>query len=77
MALFAGEGGDIFRSQVMFENLEIQKGGTIAWDMHAYAGYNKNKLYLFSEGEGSSQCHFLKLQKPIKSCLRFNINSIY
>ena len=54
MALFAGEGGDIFRSQVMFENLEIQKGGTVAWDMNAYAGYNINKLYLFSEGEGSS-----------------------
>ncbi len=53
MSLFAGM-GDILRSQIMFENLEVQKEKTVAWDMNAFIGYDKNKLYLFSEGEKSA-----------------------
>lgn len=51
--LFAG-GGDVLRYQVLFDRFELQKSGTKVWDVSAYAGYNVNKLYLYSEGEDSS-----------------------
>ena len=51
--VFAGGGGDIFRSTIMIDNLEYQFNDekAISWDTYAYAGYDLNKLYLYSEGE--------------------------
>ncbi len=53
IVLFAG-GGDVLRYQVLFDRFELQKSGTKVWDVSAYAGYDANKLYLYSEGEESS-----------------------
>ncbi len=64
-AMLFGGMGDILRSQIMFENLEIQKDKTIAWDMSAYIGYDKNKIYFFSEGENSSYQYELVYSRAI------------
>lgn len=60
-SIFAGGGGDILRSSVMVDKLEHQFNDekTISWDTYAYAGYDLNKVYIYSEGEkpknGSSE----------------------
>ena len=50
---FAGGGGDILRATVMVDTLEYQYADTktISWDTYAYAGYDLNKIYIYSEGE--------------------------
>jgi len=50
---FAGSGGDIFRTTAMIDTLEYQYADTktISWDTYAYAGYDLNKIYIYSEGE--------------------------
>lgn len=50
---FAGGGGDILRATVMVENFEYQFSdeGVHSWDAYAYAGYDLNKIYIYTEGE--------------------------
>ena len=50
---FAAGGGDIFRSSIMIDNLEYQFNDekALSWDTFIYAGYDLNKVYLYSEGE--------------------------
>ena len=52
-SIFAAGGGDILRYTVMMDNLEYQLNDekTIVWDSYAYAGYDLNKIYIYSEGE--------------------------
>jgi len=52
-ASFAGGGGDIFRASFTADQLECQfnDAKTTAWDLYGYAGYDKNKLYFYSDGE--------------------------
>ena len=52
-SLFAGGGGDILRTNVLFDNLEYQFNDEkiINWDMSGYIGYDRDKLYIYSEGE--------------------------
>jgi len=64
IVLFAG-GGDVLRYQVLFDRFELQKSGTKVWDVSAYAGYDANKLYLYSEGEESSWQNELVLSHAI------------
>ena len=51
--LLAGEGGDIFRSSVKVDTLEYQfnNAKTLSWSGYAYAGYDLNKFYFYSEGD--------------------------
>lgn len=50
---FAGGGGDILRATVMVDKLEYQFNDekALAWDTYAYAGYDLNKVSIYSEGE--------------------------
>lgn len=50
---FAAGGGDIFRSSITIDNLEYQFNDekALSWDTFIYAGYDLNKVYLYSEGE--------------------------
>lgn len=50
---FAGGGGDILRSSLVVDQLEYQYTDTknISWDIYAYAGYDLDKIYIYSEGE--------------------------
>jgi copper resistance protein B len=50
---FAGAGGDIFRTSLNVDQLEYQdsKEKAITWDAFMFAGYDINKVYLYSEGE--------------------------
>jgi len=58
---FAGGGGDIFRSSLVIDQLEYQDSSEKAtvWNAYGYAGYDINKVYIYSEGEkpknGSAQ----------------------
>lgn len=59
---FSGEsGGDTFRSSLVVDGLEYQFSDeeTTAWSGYGYAGYDINKVYIYSEGEkpknGSSE----------------------
>ncbi|WP_375724614.1 copper resistance protein B [Arcobacter sp. KX21116] len=49
----AGGGGDIFRSSLVVDQLEYQLSNEKAtiWNVYAYAGYDINKVYIYSEGE--------------------------
>lgn len=50
---FAGGGGDIFRASLSVNQLEYQFSDekSTSWDVNGYAGYDINKIYLYSEGE--------------------------
>jgi len=51
---YAGSaGGDIFRSSFLIDKLEHQYSDEKAtvWDISGYAGYDQNKIYIYSEGE--------------------------
>lgn len=51
---FSMEGeGDIFRSSLVVDKLEYQFSDEKAtnWDVYGYAGYDINKIYIYSEGE--------------------------
>ena len=52
-ASFAGGGGDILRASFTADNLEYQfnDSKTLYWDTYGYAGYDLNKIYIYSEGE--------------------------
>jgi len=52
-SLFAGGAGDILRASFTADNLEYQFNGekVINWDTQGYIGYDKDKLYIYSEGE--------------------------
>ncbi|MDF1878094.1 copper resistance protein B [Sulfurimonas sp. SAG-AH-194-C20] len=52
-SVFAGGGGDILRTNVLFDNLEYQFNNEkiVNWDMSGYVGYDRDKLYIYSEGE--------------------------
>ncbi len=52
-AAFAGSGGDIFRASFTADNLEYQFNDdkTLYWDTYGYAGYDLDKIYIYSEGE--------------------------
>ncbi|MDF1883115.1 copper resistance protein B [Sulfurimonas sp. SAG-AH-194-C21] len=52
-SVFAGGGGDILRVNILFDNLEYQVNDekVVNWDMSAYLGYDRDKLYIYSEGE--------------------------
>ena len=60
MQVFAGGGGDIFRASLMIDQLEFQFNDekVHAWDGFVYAGYDINKLYLYSEGEKPKEGEF-------------------
>lgn len=47
--LFAG-GGDSFRYQFLADQLEINNEGEKSWDISFFAGFDKNKIYIYSEG---------------------------
>jgi len=54
-SLFAG-GGDIFRYQFLVDQLEVDKNSEKSWDISFFAGFDKTKLYIYSEGtENESQ----------------------
>lgn len=50
---FSAAGGDIFRTSLNVDQLEYQdsKEKAITWDAFVFAGYDINKVYLYSEGE--------------------------
>ncbi len=50
---YAGGGGDIFRASFSADKLEYQYADTktLSWDVSGYAGYDINKIYIYSEGE--------------------------
>ena len=48
-SLFAG-GGDSFRYQFLADQLEVSDEGEKSWDISFFAGYDKNKIYIYSEG---------------------------
>lgn len=52
-SLVAAGGGDILRTNILFNNLEYQFNDQkmINWDMSGYIGYDRDKLYIYSEGE--------------------------
>ena len=63
---FAMEGeGDIFRSSLVVDKLEYQFSDEKAtnWDVYGYAGYDINKIYIYSEGEKVKMN--LQIVKPI------------
>ena len=51
--VFAASGGDIFRSSLSFDKLEYQSSDekSLSWDGYFFAGYDLNKVYIYSEGE--------------------------
>lgn len=51
-AVFAGGGGDILRSSITINQLEYQSNDakTTAWDIYGYTGYDRNKIYIYSNG---------------------------
>ena len=53
MQLWAGMGDDPLLSKVTLDTVEMQDvaGGTLSWDTNAWLGYDRYKLYLYSEGE--------------------------
>jgi copper resistance protein B len=53
LSLFAGMADDPFLTKVMINNLEYQNSNEKAksWDLSFWAGYDINKLYIYSEGE--------------------------
>jgi copper resistance protein B len=50
---FAGGGGDIFRSSLAVDQLEYQFSDEKAttWSAYGYAGYDIDKIYIYTEGE--------------------------
>ena len=52
LSLFAEMNDDPLRATLLADRLEWQAtdGDPVAWDVAAYAGYDLNKLYLYSEG---------------------------
>lgn len=50
---FAAGGGDIFRSSLVVDQLEYQFSDEKAttWNAYGYAGYDINKVYIYTEGE--------------------------
>ncbi|MGB3751412.1 MAG: copper resistance protein B [Arcobacteraceae bacterium] len=50
---FAAGGGDIFRSSLVVDQLEYQFSDEKAttWSAYGYAGYDINKVYIYTEGE--------------------------
>ena len=46
-------GGDIFRTSLVVDQLEYQPSDEKAtsWNVYGYAGYDINKVYIYSEGE--------------------------
>ena len=52
-SLFAGGAGDILRTSFTADNLEYQFNNekVINWDVQGYIGYDRDKLYIYSEGE--------------------------
>jgi len=50
---FAAGGGDIFRSSLVVDQLEYQFSDEKAttWSANGYAGYDINKVYIYTEGE--------------------------
>mgnify|MGYP005996780235 CR=1 FL=1 len=50
---FAAGGGDIFRSSLVVDQLEYQVSDEKAttWNAYGYAGYDINKVYIYTEGE--------------------------
>lgn len=51
--LFASTTDNIFRATLMADKLEYQFNDEklLTWDAYAYAGYDLNKVYIYSEGE--------------------------
>ncbi len=51
--LFAASGGDIFRSSLFVDQLEYQQNDekSTSWNSYLFAGYDLNKIYIYSEGE--------------------------
>ncbi|MEK6659985.1 MAG: copper resistance protein B [Campylobacterota bacterium] len=47
------DGGDVFRSSLVVDKLEYQFSDekATAWNVYGYAGYDINKIYIYSEGE--------------------------
>ncbi|MDF1880612.1 copper resistance protein B [Sulfurimonas sp. MAG313] len=51
--LYAGGGGDIFRSNLTIDQLEYQLNDekSTAWDAYGFMGFDTHKIYLYSDGE--------------------------
>ena len=50
-AFAGGMDGDILRAMLVFDQLEYQKlEHAKAWDLYGYVGYDRDKLYVYSEG---------------------------
>ena len=56
-SLFAEMNDDPLRATFLADRLEMKATGDspLAWDISAYAGYDLDKIYLYSEGETSSK----------------------
>jgi copper resistance protein B len=50
-AMAGGMDGDILRGVLVFDQLEYQKyENAKAWDIYGYVGYDRDKIYFYSEG---------------------------
>ncbi len=52
LSLMAGSASDPLRATLLADRLEWQatEGDPVVWDIAAYVGYDRDKLYLYSEG---------------------------
>jgi len=50
---YAGGGGDILRASFTADNFEYQANSekNLYWDTYGYIGYDRDKIYIYSEGE--------------------------
>jgi copper resistance protein B len=57
-SICAMDNSDPFRATFMADNFEYQFNGekSISWDTYAYAGYDVNKVYIYSEGKKAKHC---------------------
>jgi len=54
--LLAGGGGDILRANFTADKFEYQNNSeeSLYWDSYGYIGYDRNKIYIYSEGESTA-----------------------
>ncbi|OHE05022.1 MAG: hypothetical protein A3G74_03600 [Sulfurimonas sp. RIFCSPLOWO2_12_FULL_34_6] len=65
--LFASGTDNIFRATLIVDELEYQFNDEklLTWDTYAYAGYDLNKIYIYSEGEKAKGASFAKSENQL------------